>query len=81
MNSVTSLAIEPARWQVNNKGEIFSLLYGDAYASRHGAWSRAQSVYVDGAAMPSRWVDSRCVRVLETGFGLGINFLTTWASH
>ena len=81
MNSVTSLALEPARWQVNDEGEIFSLLYGDVYASRHDAWSRAQSVYVDGREIPSRWVDSRCVRVLETGFGLGINFLTTWASR
>ena len=81
MSSVTAPALEPARWQVNDEGEIFSLLYGDVYASRHGAWSQAQSVFVDGCEMPSRWVSSRCVRVLETGFGLGINFLTTWASH
>lgn len=81
MNSVTGLALEPARWQVNDEGEIFSLLYSDVYASRHGAWSRAQSIFVDGCEMPSRWMSNRCVRVLETGFGLGINFLTTWASR
>jgi tRNA 5-methylaminomethyl-2-thiouridine biosynthesis bifunctional protein len=80
MNSVTTLALEPARWQVNDQGEVFSLIYGDVYASRHGAWSQALSVFVDGCELPSCWMSSRCVRVLETGFGLGVNFLATWAT-
>ena len=80
MNSVTSLALEPARWQVNDQGEIFSLTYGDVYASRHGAWSQAQSIFVDGCELPTRWMGSPCVRILETAFGLGVNFLATWAS-
>lgn len=81
MTSATALAIEPASWQVNDQGEVFSLIYGDVYASRHGVWSQAQSVFVNGCELSSRWMSSRCVRVLETGFGLGINFLTTWASR
>lgn len=80
MSATRALLIEPARWEVGDEGELFAPLYGDVYASRSGAWGQAQSVFVDGCELPSRWQSNCCIRVLETGFGLGINFLTTWAS-
>jgi tRNA 5-methylaminomethyl-2-thiouridine biosynthesis bifunctional protein len=80
MSDTNALSIQPARWRLGEEGELFAPLYGDVYASRSGAWGQAQSVFVDGCELTSRWQDGRSIRVLETGFGLGINFLTTWAS-
>ena len=80
MSATTALSIQPARWQLGEEGELLAPLCGDVYASRSGAWGQAQSVFVDGCELTSRWQSDRCIRLLETGFGLGINFLTTWAS-
>jgi tRNA 5-methylaminomethyl-2-thiouridine biosynthesis bifunctional protein len=80
MSATTALSIQPARWQLGDEGELFAPLYGDVYASRRDAWAQAQSVFVDGCELTSRWQNSRSIRVLEMGFGLGINFLTTWTS-
>ena len=80
MSATTALSIQPARWQLGDEGKLFAPLYSDVYASRRDAWVQAQSVFVDGCELASRWQNSRSIRVLEMGFGLGINFLTTWAS-
>jgi tRNA 5-methylaminomethyl-2-thiouridine biosynthesis bifunctional protein len=80
MTTTKTLSIEPAHWQVGDEGELYAPLYDAVYANLSGAWSRAQSVFVDGCEFPSRWQSDRCLRLLETGFGLGINFLSTWAS-
>ena len=42
------------------------------------AWAQAQSVCLQGNALPARWAGRRHFVVLETGFGLGDNFLATW---
>ena len=73
--------IQPARWTGGPQGEILSTDYGDAYANRSGAWGQAAQVFIQGCALPERWAQLRCVRVLETGFGLGVNFLATWAAQ
>ena len=52
---------------------LFSQRYGERYASRHGARSQSRTVYLLGTGThrhPSP-------RVLEVGFGLGLNFRTT----
>ncbi len=76
---MTSLAIVPARWQTGDHGELFSPTYADVYASRSSAWGQAQAVFIEGCELPERAGFSSCLRVLETGFGLGVNFLATWA--
>jgi len=80
MTTMKTLSIEPARWQVSDEGELFVPLYDAFYAKRSDAWGQAQSVFVDGCELASRWQNDRCLRLFETGFGLGINFLSTWAS-
>ena len=80
MTIMKTLSIEPARWQVSDEGELFAPLYDAFYAKQSDAWGQAQSVFVDGCELASRWQNDRFLRLLETGFGLGINFLTTWAS-
>lgn len=74
-----SLALQPARWQSGEHGELFAPVYGDVYASRSSAWGQAQAVFIEGCELPSLVAGLPCIRLLETGFGLGVNFLATWA--
>ena len=75
---MNSLAIQPAHWQTGEHGELSAPLYGDIYASRSSAWGQAQAVFIEGCELPVRAPDLPCIRLLETGFGLGVNFLATW---
>ena len=52
--------------------------YGDVYHARAGAWAQAEHVFLRGNGLPQRWQGRRRFTVLETGFGLGNNFLATW---
>ena len=54
--------------------------YGDVYHPRAGALAQARHVFLDGDALPARWRGRERFVVLETGFGLGNNFLATWAA-
>ncbi len=71
--------IQPAHWHGDDDGRIYAPDFGDVYASRSGAWGQARAVFISGCELPSRWEGGRCLRLLETGFGLGVNFLATWA--
>ncbi len=77
---MSSHSIQPAHWQRSADGGIDAPDYGDVYASRSGAWGQASAVFIDGCALRERWRQPGCVRLLETGFGLGVNFLAAWAS-
>lgn len=59
-------------------GHPCSTLYGDVYASRDGAAAQARHVFLNGNGLPDRWRGRDQFAVLETGFGLGTNFLATW---
>ena len=59
-------------------GVPFSERYGDVYASRDGALAQAMQVFVGGCGLPQGWQGRDQFVVLETGFGLGTNFLATW---
>lgn len=52
--------------------------YGDRYHPRHGAALQAQAVFLRGNGLPGRWAGRADFTILETGFGLGQNFLATW---
>jgi tRNA 5-methylaminomethyl-2-thiouridine biosynthesis bifunctional protein len=52
--------------------------HGDVYDARAGAWAQAEHVFLRGNRLPERWRGQRRFTVLETGFGLGNNFLATW---
>ncbi len=72
--------IRPAHWQGIEDGRIYAPDFGDVYASRSGAWGQASAVFIDGCELPQRWQQARRSRLLETGFGVGVNFLATWAA-
>ncbi len=52
---------------------VFSERYGELYASRHGAGRQARTVFLEGSGTHLH----PAPRVLEVGFGLGLNFRTT----
>ncbi|WP_431266369.1 tRNA (5-methylaminomethyl-2-thiouridine)(34)-methyltransferase MnmD [Roseateles chitinivorans] len=54
--------------------------FGDSYHAPSGAFAQARQVFLGGNGLPERWAGRRRFVVLETGFGLGNNFLATWAA-
>ena len=52
--------------------------FGDVYHPRAGAMDQARAVFLAGNALPQRWQGRERFLILETGFGLGHNFLATW---
>ncbi|MFM0734878.1 bifunctional tRNA (5-methylaminomethyl-2-thiouridine)(34)-methyltransferase MnmD/FAD-dependent 5-carboxymethylaminomethyl-2-thiouridine(34) oxidoreductase MnmC [Paraburkholderia sediminicola] len=70
----------PAVLAFRDNGTPFSPLYDDIYHSAVGSLEQAQYVFLRGNALPDRWQGRRVFTVLETGFGMGINFLMTWSA-
>lgn len=62
----------------DSSGAPFSPRYGDVYASRDGALGQARHVFLAGNDLPARWAGRHQFVIVETGFGLGTNFLATW---
>lgn len=52
--------------------------FGDRYRSRYGGLAQARDAFMGGCGLPQAWADQPQWRILETGFGLGLNFLVTW---
>jgi tRNA 5-methylaminomethyl-2-thiouridine biosynthesis bifunctional protein len=61
-------------------GVPFAPAFGDVYHARAGAFAQARDVFLAGNGLPARWRDRPRFTILETGFGLGNNFLATWAA-
>ncbi|MEY4592468.1 MAG: bifunctional tRNA (5-methylaminomethyl-2-thiouridine)(34)-methyltransferase MnmD/FAD-dependent [Pseudomonadota bacterium] len=61
-------------------GVPYSPDYADIYHTRSGGLEQAQQVFMAGNDLPKRWQGHESFAILETGFGLGLNFLTTWAA-
>lgn len=73
-----STPITPAQVDFSDPAVPASPAFGDVYHARAGAVAQAQHVFLGGNGLPGRWQGRRCFVVLETGFGLGNNFLATW---
>lgn len=83
MKPSSSPLLEPADLALDASGQPASPRYGDVYASRAGALGQARAVYLGGCGLldtPARWAGREQFTLLETGFGLGVNFLATWAA-
>jgi tRNA 5-methylaminomethyl-2-thiouridine biosynthesis bifunctional protein len=61
-------------------GTPFSAAYGDVYHTASGGLGQARHVFLRGNGLPERWQGRECFVIVETGFGLGLNFLATWAA-
>jgi tRNA 5-methylaminomethyl-2-thiouridine biosynthesis bifunctional protein len=70
-------ALAPARLAFQ-EGIPYSEAFGDVYHSAAGGPAQSRHVFLAGNGLPARWAGRDRFVVLETGFGLGLNFLTTW---
>ncbi|MEI7431165.1 MAG: tRNA (5-methylaminomethyl-2-thiouridine)(34)-methyltransferase MnmD [Betaproteobacteria bacterium] len=78
MDFGVTMQIEPARLTYCLNGTPFSEVYGDIYHAVAGAHAQASYVFLAGNRLPGRWQGRECFVILETGFGVGLNFLATW---
>ncbi|KQP15057.1 FAD-dependent 5-carboxymethylaminomethyl-2-thiouridine(34) oxidoreductase MnmC [Pseudorhodoferax sp. Leaf267] len=70
---------EPVEWLAD--GTPYSPRFADRYRSEAGAGlHQARGVFLQGCGLPGAWAHQPVWTVLETGFGLGLNFLVTWAA-
>ena len=67
-------------WLEFKDGVPYSTAYGDIYHSTDGGEGQARHVFLQGCGLPSGWASRAHYVILETGFGTGLNFLTTWAA-
>lgn len=78
MNRIFTVPLEPASLRFTAEGTPFSERYGDVYHSAAGGPAQARHVFIAGNGLPERWRGRARFVILETGFGLGVNFLATW---
>jgi tRNA 5-methylaminomethyl-2-thiouridine biosynthesis bifunctional protein len=73
-------AIVPAEVDFSDPLSPRSPRFDDRYHAACGAFEQAQHVFLGGSGLPGRWQGRDDFTVLETGFGLGNNFLATCAA-
>ncbi len=70
---------EPLQWLPD--GTPYNARFGDRYhSSANAGLDQAEGVFLRGCGLPDAWAGQAQWRLLETGFGLGLNFLVTWAA-
>lgn len=67
---------EPVDWGAD--GTPRSPRFDDIYRPAAGGLAQARHVFLGGCGLPGAWAGRRQWRILETGFGLGLNFLAAW---
>ena len=70
------MTAEPVAWRAD--GVPRSERFDDIYHTETGALAQSRHVFLGGCGLPQAWAGQPQWRILETGFGLGLNFLTTW---
>jgi len=78
MRNNPTISLQPARLILDDDGTPISEIYGDIYHSAAGGHAQARHVFLAGNGLPVRWRGREKFTILETGFGLGINFMATW---
>jgi len=73
-----TLPIQPARIDFSDPAAPLAPDFGDVYHSRAGALAQARHVFLGANSLPGRWAGRARFVILETGFGLGNNFLASW---
>jgi len=78
--SMPSEPIVPAEVDFSDPLSPRSPRFDDRYHAPYGAFEQAAHVFLGGNGLPARWQARTAFTILETGFGLGNNFLATWAA-
>lgn len=74
---MTVVPLIPATLSFLN-GIPYAKAFGDVYHSADGGAEQARHVFLAGNGLPARWQNRARFTIIETGFGLGLNFLVTW---
>jgi len=72
------VCVTPARLERTPDGVPYSPQFQDIYHSVVGGLAQARQVFLAGNGLPERWRGRESFTILETGFGLGLNFLAAW---
>src|SRR5688572_28265976 len=72
------ISIPTATLSRSGSGTAFSDEFQDVYHSANGGLAQSRYVFLGGNALPERWKGRDAFVILETGFGLGLNFLAAW---
>src|SRR5258706_11696895 len=75
-----AITVPNASLERTASGTQYSRGFDDVYHSEQGGLPQARHVFLAGNGLPARWQGRASFVVLETGFGLGLNFLATWAA-
>jgi tRNA 5-methylaminomethyl-2-thiouridine biosynthesis bifunctional protein len=67
---------EPVEWLAD--GTPRNARFDDIYRSSSGGLAQARQVFLQGCGLPRAWAGTTQWVILETGFGLGLNFLAAW---
>ena len=70
--------IQPATLSFAPDGTPYSATFDDVYHTSAGGLGQARHVFLAGNGLPGRWQGRERWVIVETGFGLGLNFLATW---
>jgi len=71
------MKLTPARISQREDGTPYASDYDDVYHSDDGGPAQSRAVFLAGNQLPARWAHRAVFTVMETGFGLGLNFLVT----
>ena len=71
------MTIAQGKISLDDRGCAYSPEFGDVYASKDGAYEQSRFVFLGGTQLPERWQGRDQFTIVENGFGLGTNFLTT----
>lgn len=77
---MSAMPILPATLSLAADGTPCSPRFDDVYHTADGGPEQARHVYLTGNGLPAAWRGHDTYSILETGFGLGLNFLVTWAA-
>ncbi len=84
-NSSKVKGADSSHWQGAHSAELSwddgvprSTRFEDSYFSSAGGVAESRHVFLAGNKLPQRWRQSTRFTIVETGFGTGLNFLTTW---
>ena len=69
-------ALVPATLRFH-EGTPYCEAFGDVYHNANGGIPKKRHVFLAGNSLPQRWAGRGRFVILETGFGLGLNFLVT----
>lgn len=72
--------VEPLSWMPERDDGPAGTIESDRRPPAARLAAQAREVFLEGNGLPQRWGGRRQFTVLETGFGLGLNFLATWAA-